>query len=169
MFRAIDRWILERSRRETPCCLRAGLPDGAVKRMDAGSSKNRVVEKGSGHHAKRSVAIHRHNIASAQIIRETANSGRLRGPIAALQNLHPQFKSGRRLQSFLNDFDDSGRPPPSRLTKGSGKGSGLPVFPIAQPSVRDLGVARSNVRESDLDCVRRAGAYFVNGYQPFFE
>jgi hypothetical protein len=45
----------------------------------------------------------------------------LRDLAAALQNLHPRFKSGRRLQLFLNDFANTD----CHITWETGKGSGF--------------------------------------------
>jgi hypothetical protein len=89
--------------------------------------ENQGSGNGSGHHAKRTEIINRHNIAIVRIVRKSSNVGLFHRLTAALQNLHPRFKSGRRLQILLKDFDDSIRRPSSKFAKGSGKGSGFVV------------------------------------------
>jgi hypothetical protein len=52
--------------------------------------------------------MHRYSIAVVEIARKARKFGLLRDLTSALQNLHPRFKSGRRLQFFFNDCGDSG-------------------------------------------------------------
>jgi hypothetical protein len=63
--------------------------------------ENQGSGNGSGHHAKRTETMYRHNIPISRIVRESSNVALFQDLTAALQNLHPRFKSGRRLQSFL--------------------------------------------------------------------
>ena len=66
------------------------------------------------------IRVQRYNIVRPQIRPEMSDSGRRSQRVPALQNLHPRFKSGRRLQSFLMFLGfrtDSGRAIAPSITK----------------------------------------------------
>jgi hypothetical protein len=69
--------------------------------MGGPSSRNRYNRLYNHLGRKPCIRVQRYNSVTPQIRPEMSDSGRRSQRVPALQNLHPRFKSGRRLQSFL--------------------------------------------------------------------